>query len=223
MNSRRTIRIALICTAATLSPLALLAQNPADPMVPPTSSTGPNPPTRPQPGSTSMQESTGAMGSTAEMMRDKMFLRKAAAGGMAEVQFGQLAAQKAESPDVKAFGEKMAADHTALNEELKPVADSMGIMLPKKISKEDQAEYDKLNALAGADFDTEYLTFMLKDHHKDLREFRDEARNASDPTLKDAVIKGEKVIREHTIMVEKLAKDKGIQSAGHKPPAGTSE
>jgi putative membrane protein len=222
MNKQATIRIAVFCTAVAISQSGLLAQN-ADPMAPPASSTSPNLPQHQQPATTSMQDSTGAMGSTAQMMRDKMFLRKAAAGGMAEVQLGLLAVQKADSPEVKAFGQKMAADHTALNEELKPVADSLGIMLPKKISKEDQAEYDKLSALSGSDFDTEYLTFMVKDHHKDLREFRDEVQNASDPILKDAVVKGEKVIREHTIMVEKLAKDKGIQTAGHKSPAGTSE
>ncbi len=169
------------------------------------------------------QDSTGAMGTTAQEMRDKMFLRKAAAGGLAEVQLGQLAAQKSQSPEVKAFGEKMVADHTALNEEIKPIADSMGVMLPKKITKEDQAELDKLNALSGADFDTEYLTFMVKDHHADLREFREEARSATDPTLQEAVTKGEKVIREHTRMVDKLAQDKGIAIPGRKVVAAAAQ
>jgi putative membrane protein len=195
-----------------------VAQNadPMAPMAPPTSSTTPNLPQRQSSGTPMSQDSTGAMGTTAQQMRDKMFLRKAAAGGLAEVQLGQLASRKAQSPEVKAFGEKMVADHTALNEEIKPIADSMGVMLPKKITKEDQAEIDKLNALSGTDFDTEYLTFMVKDHHADLREFRDEARSATDPTLQEAVTKGEKVIREHTRMVDKLAQDKGIAIPGRK-------
>jgi putative membrane protein len=149
-----------------------------------------------------------------QTMKDKMFLRKAGEGGLAEVQLGQLAAQKASSQEVKDFGQKMVTDHTQLNNEMALIAQSMGVKVATKLSKEDQAEYDKLNGLTGDDFDKEYLSFMVKDHHKDLREFRSESQSASDPTLKVAVDKGVKVIYEHTQMVDKLAKDKGITMPG---------
>ena len=154
------------------------------------------------------------MGANPQAMKDKMFIRKAAQGGMAEVKLGQLASDKASSPDVKSFGQKMVTDHTQLNDDMKPIADSMGVMLPKQVSKEDQAEYDKLNGLSGTDFDKEYVTFMVKDHHKDLREFRAESQSASDPNLKAAVEKGEKVIQEHTTMADKLAKSMNIGMPG---------
>jgi putative membrane protein len=158
-------------------------------------------------------------------MQDKMFLRKAAEGGIAEVKLGQLAAQKGGSDDVKAFGQKMVDDHTKLNAEMAQVADSIGVMLPKSMNKEDQAEYDKLNALSGNDFDLEYLSFMVKDHHKDLREFRIEAASHADPTLRDEVVKASAVIHEHAVMVDKLARAKGIPvppHGGNKPsPAPT--
>ncbi len=210
------VRIALLSTAAALAPLMLVAQ---DPMVPPASGNLPNQ----QQQSPAVQDSSGAPGMTAQMIRDKMFLRKAVAGGLAEVQLGLLAVQKAESPEVKAFGQKMVTDHSALNEDLRPIADTLGVMLPKKISKEDQAEYDKLSGLSGIDFDTEYLTFMVKDHHQDLREFREEVANTSEPLLKDAVTKGAAVIREHKMMVEQLARARGIQVPVRKPPASPGQ
>jgi putative membrane protein len=148
-------------------------------------------------------------------MQDKMFLRKAAEGGIAEVRLGQLAAQKASSEDVKAFGQKMVEDHTKLNNIMAQIADSMGIMLPKSMNKDDQAEYDKLNALSGNDFDVEYLTFMVKDHHKDLHEFRLEAASPTNQTLHDAVVKAQSVIHEHTVMVDKLARAKGVPVPSH--------
>ncbi len=159
-------------------------------------------------GAMTASPSTGA--GDAQAQKDKMFLRKAAAGGMAEVQLGQLAAEKGSSADVKAFGQKMVTDHTALNNNMKPIAEQMGVMLPKKIKKEDQAEYDKLSALSGDDFDKEYLTYMVKDHHEDVREFRREDSEVQDPTLKAAVDQGLLVVRDHTRMVDKLAKDKGL-------------
>ena len=183
----RPMRIFLLGTATVFCPLALLAQS--DPMAPPTSSTTPNLPGQSRPSTTSIGESTGMSSDATEVMKDKIFLRKVAAGGIAEVQLGELATQKAGAQDVKDFGQKMVTDHTALNNEMAPIADSMGITLPKKLSKEDQAEYNKLNTMSGDDFDIEYVSFMVKDHHLDLREFRTEAASTSDPTLKAAANK----------------------------------
>ncbi|CAN5434961.1 hypothetical protein BH10ACI4_BH10ACI4_19670 [soil metagenome] len=206
---KQTIRIALIGAAVTLCPLGLYAQTP-DPMSSPASQTTPNMPQQQQPAATSMQDSSGGMGNAAETMREKMFLRKAAAGGMAEVQLGQLATEKAQADDVKAFGQKMVTDHTALIEKMKPFADAKGVSAPKKISKDDQAEYEKLSGLSGAEFDTEYVTFMVKDHHKDLKEFTEAAQHTTDPELKEAILKGQSVIAQHTLMIDKLAQSKGI-------------
>jgi putative membrane protein len=177
------------------------------------------------PSSPSAQDSAPNSGDVGQVMEDKMFLRKAAEGGIAEVKLGQLAAQKASSDDVKAFGQKMVEDHTKLNSQMAQVADSLGVMLPKSMNKEDQAEYDKLNGLSGNDFDTEYLSCMVKDHHKDLHEFRVEAASRADPTLHDAVVQAETIIHDHTVMVDKLARAKGIPipaHGAHKPtPAPT--
>ena len=198
----------LIAGITVLTPVLLFGQEPT-PNYP--SQTQTTPSTQRSPSqNTAMQDSSGNAGDVGQTMKDKIFLRKAAAGGVAEVQLGQLAAQKASSDDVKQFGQKMVDDHTKLNNDMAPIADSMGVRLPKSMNKQDQAEYDKLNGLSGNDFDMEYLSCMVKDHHKDLREFRNEAATTQDPTLRDAVEKGEKVIHEHMVMVDRLARDKGV-------------
>jgi putative membrane protein len=204
---------AVALSSVVLSPVILVAQS--NPMNPQGSTSSANPPGQPPPSSTSMQDSGNNAGEVSQIMKDKMFLRKAAEGGMAEVKFGELAAQKGGSEGVKAFGQKMVDDHTALNNEMAPIADSMGVRLPKTINKDDQAEYDKLSGLSGDAFDTEYLTVMVRDHRKDLREFRMEASSAQDQSLRDAVEKGEKIIHEHLEMVDKLAQDKGIAMPPH--------
>jgi putative membrane protein len=217
----------ILLGTAILSPGLLFAQ--FDPTAPPASQTQPQTqPNRPQqqsPSSPSQQDSGPNSGDVGQVMQDKMFIRKAAQGGIAAVKLGQLAAQKGSSDDVKAFGQKMVDDHTRLNLEMAQVADSMGVMLPKSMNKEDQAEYDKLNALSGNDFDIEYLSFMVKDHHKDLHEFRIAAASPADATLHNQVVKAQSVIHDHTVMVDKLAREKGIpvpSHGGHKPnPAPT--
>jgi putative membrane protein len=201
------------------SPVLLFAQ--FDPSSVPASQTQPNRPGQQAPSTPSLQDSGPNSGDLGQVMQDKMFLRKAAEGGIAEVKLGQLAAQKGSSDEVKAFGQKMVDDHTKLNLEMARVADSMGVMLPKSMNKEDQAEYEKLNALSGNAFDIEYLTFMVKDHHNDLHEFRIEAASPTDPTLHDAVVKAQSVIHDNAVIVDKLARAKGIPVPvhGHNKPA----
>jgi putative membrane protein len=150
--------------------------------------------------------------------KDKMFVRKASEGGLAEVQFGQLAAQKAQNPDVKAFAQKMVDDHSMLNDKMKPVAEQLGVTPASHLSKKDQAEYDKLSGLSGADFDKEYISDMVADHRKDLREFRHEAETAADPQLKETVTNGAKVIAEHNRMVDHLAPQIGVAVPGRPSP-----
>ena len=212
------VRTVLLGTAMC-SPVLLFAQ--FDPSSVPASQTQPNRPGQQAPSTPSLQDSGPNSGDLGQVMQDKMFLRKAAEGGIAEVKLGQLAAQKGSSDEVKAFGQKMVDDHTKLNLEMARVADSMGVMLPKSMNKEDQAEYEKLNALSGNAFDIEYLAFMVKDHHNDLHEFRIEAASPTDPTLHDAVVKAQSVIHDNAVIVDKLARAKGIPVPvhGHNKPA----
>jgi putative membrane protein len=164
-----------------------------------------------------MQDSTGGPDANAGLIRDKMFLRKATEGGIAEVELGKLAAEKGSADDVKSYGQKMVDDHTALNKQLATVADEMGFRLPKTMNSAGKAEYDKLKAMSGSDFDTEYILFMVKDHHADFRDFRTEATSATDANLKEVVAKAAITIREHMVQIDKIAKDKGIAVPGRRP------
>ena len=63
-----------------------------------------------------------------------MFVTKAAQGGLAEVQMGQLAEQKGASPKVKQLGKMLADDHTQANQELQQIAQQTTIPLPSQPS-----------------------------------------------------------------------------------------
>jgi putative membrane protein len=195
---------------------ALIAQ--ATPQPPPGQT-----PSDSMPGATTTRESATTT-DNAQSMRDRTFLRKAGEGGLAEVQFGKLAAQKGASDDVKNFGQKMVEDHSKLNEKMAPIASNMGVNPPTHLNKEDQAEYNKLNSLSGDAFDKEYIAMMVKDHHTDLREFRQEASSTSDPTLKAAVDEGANVIHDHMVMIDKIAQNKGVAAPGaHGKPGSSSK
>lgn len=218
------IQFAVLIAAGFFIPQALFARAQNDPMAPPASNTQPNQPPQPA-GGAGTQDSAGGSDASTGLIRDKMFLRKATEGGIAEVELGKMAAEKGSADDVKSYGQKMVEDHTELNRQLATVADEMGFRLPKVMGSAEKAEYDKLKGLSGSDFDTEYILFMIKDHHADFREFRTEATSATDANLREAVAKGAVMIREHMVLIEKIARDKGIAVPGRRPgppPAGAA-
>ncbi len=137
---------------------------------------------------------------------DTNFAMKAAQGGLTEVKTGQLAADKASNPDVKAFGQQMVDDHTKANDQLKSVAQEEGMTLPTDVNAKQQAMYDKLSALSGADFDKAYVKAMMTDHQEDVKEFSKEANSGKDPKIKSFAAQTLPIIQGH------LAKLKGIQS-----------
>jgi len=136
------------------------------------------------------------------MGTDNPFVTKAANGGMAEVKLGTLATQKAANPDVKAFGQQMVDDHGKANDELKQLASSKGITLPTDIDAKEQAKYDRLSKLSGAEFDRAYMKEMVSDHHTDVAEFRRESQRGSDPDVKAWAAKTLPTLEHHLQMAE---------------------
>ncbi len=150
---------------------------------------------------------THAQDTTAQ---DKMFVAKAAEGGMAEISMSQLALKKSKNDDVKAIAQKMVDHHTKLNSDMMPFATQMGVTPPTKLNPEHQAEAARLKSMSGASFDKEYITAMVGDHHKDLGEFISEKNTTSNADLKSTVTQATQVITTHTQMIDQTAQKMGI-------------
>jgi putative membrane protein len=130
------------------------------------------------------QESSPVSSTTEAVMKDEAFVRVAAHGGLAEVKLGQLAMGQGSNEAVKAFGTRMVAEHTKAGDELKEAAKDERIALPTDLSAKDQATYDRLSRLSGADFDQAYAQDMVKDHQQDLRDFQREANHGNNDVIR---------------------------------------
>jgi putative membrane protein len=140
---------------------------------------------------------------------DHTFVTEAAMGGMAEVELGKLASEKASNAKVKAFGQRMVADHGKADDELKTVAASRQITLPASIDAKHKATHDRLAGLSGAAFDRAYVTDMVADHKKDVAAFTEESTSGKDSDIKAWAAKTLPTLREHLRMVEELDKELG--------------
>ncbi len=172
-------------------------------------------------GQATNQQATGSTAKAAASKSDQAFVRAAARGGLVEVELGKLAQQKASSNDVKQFGERMVADHSKANDELKSLAESKNITLPTRMSARDQALYDRLSKLSGEAFDRAYIRAMVRDHRKDVNEFRREATSGRDPDVKAFASKTAPTLEEHLKQAREITQ-KEVATSGTRTRSRTS-
>jgi putative membrane protein len=137
---------------------------------------------------------------------DKDFILAAAQGGMTEVKLGELAAQKGTRDDVKAFGRLMVKDHTAINGDLTALAAQKGVTLPDSLDAKHQRMLDKMSAMTGAEFDSAYVSSMIKDHKMDAKEFKAESAATRDADVRTFVDKTLPVVEGHLQLITTMKK-----------------
>ncbi len=170
----------------------------------------------------SMQQGSEGMQQGNASSMDKKFVEHAMAGSSAEIKLGQMAQQKASSEQVKQFGQKMVEDHTKLNDQMKPIAEQMGVSMTSGVPSEDQGLQAKLDGLSGDAFDKAYMKAMVKDHEKDLKEFKKESKSGKSAAVKDAATQGSQVIQEHLQMAQQVARQVGAVGDNMTNKEGTS-
>ncbi|HEY6975574.1 MAG TPA: DUF4142 domain-containing protein [Chitinophagaceae bacterium] len=125
------------------------------------------------------------------------FAEKAATGGLMEVELGKIAQEKATNPRIKDFGAMMVKDHSDANDQLKTLAQQKNITLPTAVSDKQQKEIDDLNKKTGKDFDKAYMSMMLDDHKKDIKEFEKAGNDSKDADVKDFAMKTLPTLQKH--------------------------
>ncbi len=173
-------------------------------------------PSRPgMPGANDPNSPSATMGRDATTMKspDQDFIMKAAQGGMAEVNLGNLAKQNGGSDAVKQFGDKMVTDHSKANDELRQLAQQKGITLPSDVSGKDKRLGKTLQAKQGSEFDKAYTRDMVRDHQADIAEFKREAESGKDPEVKAWAQKTLPTLEQHLSAAKQVASQVGADTA----------
>lgn len=125
------------------------------------------------------------------------FLVKAANAGMAEVECGELAQEKAKDQRVKDFGAMMSRDHRAANDQVKALASQRNITLPDSVSDDKKKDKEDLAKKSGAAFDKAYMRAMVDDHNDAIDLFEKASSNVKDAEVKTFVDNTLPKLRHH--------------------------
>ncbi len=148
---------------------------------------------------------------------DRKFINSAAGDDLTEIRLGQLAEEKASNHAVKQFGRRMVADHAAVRDELRKIAEQKGVSLPPAPDKRRQAEIARLSELSGTDFDRTYIQGVVRNHARDVKEFQRRAGKLRDDDVKGWVAWALPTVRDHLQQAEQIATAVGATEISDRP------
>lgn len=146
------------------------------------------------------------MFAAAQAQTDETFYKKAAEGGMAEVEAGKLASEKGSSQAVQDYGAMMVKDHTMANTKLKTLASAKNVTLPKELDPAHKEMKKKLQGMSGAAFDKAYIEGQIADHKTMIALFEREAKSGTDPQAKSFAAETLPKLKAHLEMAQSIQK-----------------
>jgi putative membrane protein len=155
----------------------------------------------------SVGEKTGVNSVAGVAPSTQDFVTEAAQSDMFEIQSSE-AALNSNNASVKAFAQKMIADHNKTTAELKAAvaADSMKVTLPTAMSNSQQSMLTKLHGLHGAAFDSQYTSDQVSAHKDAVSLFQRYGNGGDNAKLKAWAGTTQPALQQHLDMAQNLNK-----------------
>ena len=140
---------------------------------------------------------------------DSAFIREAAAGNVLEVRLGTLAGQKASSPAVKQFAQRMVSDHTTMGNQWTALISRNGLPIKSNLDATQLQTVSQLGSLSGAAFDQAYMSTMVQDHQQDVSRFQSLGPSAQSADVRQLAASGLATMQQHLSMAQQVASQVG--------------
>ena len=126
------------------------------------------------------------------------FAESAAQSDGYELAAAQTALGQSRNPQVRAFAERMVADHLILANALRDAASASGLRPPNPHVGGDQARFlASLQSARGVEFDREYGRQQVLAHTSALTVMRTYAEKGSDPNLRQMATTAASIVERH--------------------------
>lgn len=143
-------------------------------------------------------------GPDAMMSKDQQFLMRASETQKAEIALGQMATQRAESGKVKQLAQRMVDDHTKAGQEVRKLAEATGVTLSDETSVGQQKLGTTDSNLSGEEFDRAYVAHEVKNHQKNIAEFKKQMKKLKNPQIRQWASGTLPVLKEHLIIAKNV-------------------
>jgi len=136
----------------------------------------------------------------------KGFVTAAATSDMYEVTAGKIAVQRAQSPAVKEFAQKMVDAHTKTTAKLKTIlaGNNINVTPPAHVDNRRQVMLDDLRGAKAQDFDHRYVAQQIAAHKEADILMRGYAKDGDSAPIRDFAFATDKAVRMHLSMAQDL-------------------
>jgi putative membrane protein len=141
--------------------------------------------------------------------QDAHFVMQASAGGMAEVMMGHLAMQRGQTQAERNFGQMLVTDHTAANQQLMGIAQTVMLKPAPGPNAMQQSMYQSLQSAPAAQFDMMFNRGMIRAHERTIALFKMEAHDGQNPQLRQFAATSLPVLYKHLRTAEALSPMQG--------------
>jgi putative membrane protein len=137
-------------------------------------------------------------------------IQEAAQMNMGVIKIAQLAAEKAQSPEIKSFSKQLEKDHQKAQDQLESIAKKHDVTLPTSLNQKCQDELSKMKSLSGDEFDKEFAKGAVQGHAMALAKLREASVQEKDQDMagyiKDMLAK----VKEHQVKAREIARSEGL-------------
>lgn len=136
----------------------------------------------------------------------EQFVGIAGVGNNFEIQSSQIALEKAQNSEVRAFAEMMIAEHTAMNEKLLAAMTEAALPFapPNDIDQSSAEKMDDIRTITADQFDRTYLRWQIQTHQVSEALFAAYAEGGDNEVLKRFAAEGLPAIQQHLVRLQEL-------------------
>jgi putative membrane protein len=142
------------------------------------------------------------------------FFKKAASGGLLEVQTSRFATEQSTSDEVKKFAKQMMADHGKANQELLGLGAKKGFRPPVGLLPKHAEILKKVGEAKVGEFDATFAKTQVDAHDEAVKLFESQAKDGADADFKSWAEKTLPTLRDHLKMAQHLADSVGKSHKG---------
>jgi putative membrane protein len=143
-------------------------------------------------------------GAQAGLAADSVFIRTAGSLGLLQAKLGTLAQNKAKSPAVRDFGQRIVDEYTKANPKLAAAAKQAAYPAPT-ILREHKQVLDRFLSMGGGSFDKNYMAEMVKEQNQAAQLFKQEAESGRVASLKQLASSMLPMVQQHSSLATETA------------------
>ena len=141
---------------------------------------------------------------------DQQLVAQVASSNVLEVRLGQTAHTRGANVAVREFGQRMVNEHSALQKQWMDVAKKSAIPFKADLSPSQVQEFERLNALSGAEFDRAYMDAMVQGHRTKLGSLQSERSASHSSGIRQLIESTLPIVQQHLTQAQQIGSQVGV-------------